>query len=275
VLPAKKSQRFCDRPCSIAYRRAQSNHQITDHCLNCQATLSHKPFNKFCSQSCAATYNNSRRDSQVRVKQRATLMSTLERQGLVRTDEKEIYKVACSFKFNIFQYPEIPGYNMLLEQGVFNSRTKKHGVVRDHIVSKEFGWRNQVPPEIISHPANCQFISNEDNIKKSANCDMSLEELLVRIKIWEETHTLPPLDQLPEGRPSKKSPSATNLNQEVPRGSVFQWILENKTTHERVEVTHIVHWLKRNRYSTSAVYGPNAKWTIVKKINLKTKERLI
>jgi hypothetical protein len=264
----KKGQRFCNAQCVLALRRLQSSRPKQPRCVNCNTNLSNKPFNKFCSKSCAATYNNKTRDQKIRVKQRATLMTTLASQGLVRTDEKEIYKAACSFKFKPYQYHNIAGYNLLLENGVFNPQTNKDGVVRDHIVSKEFGWRNQISPEIISHPANCQFISNTDNSKKGADCDLSLEELLLRIKNWDKEIQC---DQVSKSRSPVKVKALLPARQQ----GVYKWKLQHKTTLEIVEVTQIVKWLKERGENNAVVYGKNPQWTILEKINLKTQKRLL
>lgn len=98
------------------------------------------------------------------------------------TDEKQIYYKACNFRFNPYEYKNIPGYELLLERGIYHSVKNPNGVCRDHMISKEFGYRNNICPEIISHPANCQFLDNIDNIKKGSGCCLTLDELKERIK---------------------------------------------------------------------------------------------
>jgi len=195
-------------------------------------------------------------------------MTTLASQGLTRTDEKEVYKAACSFKFKPYEYQNIAGYNLLLEKGIFNPQTNKEGVVRDHIVSKEFGWRNQISPEIISHPANCQFISNTDNSKKGADCDFSLEELLLRIKNWDQELQCFEVD---------KSNATVKVKRLFPshQQGIYKWKLQHKTTMEIVEVTQMVKWLKARGENNEVVYGQNPKWVILEKYDLRTGVRLI
>lgn len=58
------------------------------------------------------------------------------------------------------------------------------GVVRDHIYSIDRGFRENVDPSLISHPANCRFISHKENASKSKRCDLTLTELQERIDNW-------------------------------------------------------------------------------------------
>ena len=52
----------------------------------------------------------------------------------------------------------------------------------DHIISLEFGFHNNIPPEHIGHICNLRFIPARDNIIKSGKCDMSYDELVEKIK---------------------------------------------------------------------------------------------
>lgn len=101
-----------------------------------------------------------------------------------KTSEKALYKDQCQFQFNPYQYKNILGYNLLLSNGLFHPINRPNGMCRDHIISIEYGWRNKIPPSIISHPANCQFLTNVDNIKKGSGCSFSLKQLMERITPW-------------------------------------------------------------------------------------------
>jgi hypothetical protein len=97
------------------------------------------------------------------------------------TDEKKLYYKNCEFKFNSYKQTNIPGYNLLLEYGFYNSVKNKNGVCRDHIISKDFGYKNNIDPELISHPANCQYLRHTDNVRKSNACGLTIDELIERI----------------------------------------------------------------------------------------------
>lgn len=81
--------------------------------------------------------------------------------------------------------------NLLKDIGVFNCKTNKNGIVRDHMYSRHTGFNNNVFPEILRHPCNCQLLTNKDNVRKalsnSVNSDaITLEELFERITIYKK-----------------------------------------------------------------------------------------
>jgi hypothetical protein len=106
--------------------------------------------------------------------------------GRTLTDEKEIYWKSCAFNFDVFQYPKIPGYELLFEHKWFHSVNNPNGLNRDHMISKEYGWRNNIDSSIISHPANCHIIFAKENFSKNTSCSITIEDLLERIKYWND-----------------------------------------------------------------------------------------
>lgn len=126
------------------------------------------------------------------------------------TDEKQIYKKQCDFKFDPFSIPEIPGYALLQKFGVYHPINNPNGVCRDHMVSIEFGWRNKIDPILISHPMNCQFITNIENISKGSKSCIDIETLLDRIKNSRYEIIENMSISLPKTRSHKQKISATN-----------------------------------------------------------------
>jgi len=59
----------------------------------------------------------------------------------------------------------------------------------DHLFSKSDGFRYQVDPAVVSHPANLRIISGSANSSKNFRSDISLQVLAERIEVWERTHT--------------------------------------------------------------------------------------
>jgi predicted nucleic acid-binding Zn ribbon protein len=116
---------------------------------------------------------------------RDAVINTKKQLGINITDEKKLYYQACAFKISKKEMKKIPGFDLLLKLGVYNKHTNKNGVVRDHIISKAEGYVMGYDPRHISHPANCRFISYTDNLTKSSASDITYEQLLERIKQWE------------------------------------------------------------------------------------------
>ena len=63
-----------------------------------------------------------------------------------------------------------------------NLKRAMHHYNLDHIVSIDFGFRNNIPVEIIAHPVNLRIISEHDNFSKGARSDMTIDELYRRIE---------------------------------------------------------------------------------------------
>lgn len=63
-----------------------------------------------------------------------------------------------------------------------------NGISRDHIISINYGFKNNIDYKIISHPANCQLLRHSENSKKYTKCDLTLKELLNKIKKWNKKY---------------------------------------------------------------------------------------
>jgi len=62
-------------------------------------------------------------------------------------------------------------------------------VSKDHIYSVKDGFINNISPDIIKHPANCQLLKHTDNNIKKTKSEITIEELLMKIKIWSYSST--------------------------------------------------------------------------------------
>lgn len=74
--------------------------------------------------------------------------------------------------------------SLLRTNGVFNPITNTNGCVRDHMFGRREGFRLNVPPILLRHPANCQILLNSENVKKARTNDVSqsLEDLIQAIQ---------------------------------------------------------------------------------------------
>jgi len=201
-----------------------------NNCLQCGKETTN---NKFCSNSCAATYNNSRklpRSAESRKKtsdktkgiyrgKPASIKEKLKDQVVgpytrvylctckfsgikwysttVKTvfpDLKNSYKeyqYSCRFNFAISDYPSwFAGASALItKHGWYASSSKTHpgisnpdGVSRDHRISVNFGFINNIDPSIIRHPANCRLMQHKENSSKGTSTEITLAELLLDIQ---------------------------------------------------------------------------------------------
>jgi hypothetical protein len=77
----------------------------------------------------------------------------------------------------------------LKEHGVFNSKLNRHGVVRDHKFSRKHGFIQQVFPEILRHPCNCQALTVGENSSKREKSSLTLEQLFSSIENYDKDWT--------------------------------------------------------------------------------------
>lgn len=59
----------------------------------------------------------------------------------------------------------------------------------DHMFSKSDGFRHQVDPAVVTHPANLRIISGSANSSKNFRSLITLQVLKEQIEVWEQTHT--------------------------------------------------------------------------------------
>jgi len=52
-------------------------------------------------------------------------------------------------------------------------------------VSIIYGFNNNINPNLISHPANCEIITQSNNSSKREKCSITVEELKEQIKEWD------------------------------------------------------------------------------------------
>lgn len=97
------------------------------------------------------------------------------------------YRHACSFSFNVWDYPSEFDLGLIYKHGWYKAKNRGdnlNGISRDHRISVKFGWENGIDSKIISHPANCQLMQHNDNISKHKKCSVLLEQLKRNIDNW-------------------------------------------------------------------------------------------
>lgn len=109
--------------------------------------------------------------------------------------EYEVYYRKCLFEFSLNEYPNEFDFKLIEKYGWYSPTNKKNnisGVSRDHIYSINEGYRNNIPPEIIKHPANCQLLVHSKNISKNKKSEITLDELKNKINEWNNRYNTRP-----------------------------------------------------------------------------------
>jgi len=194
----QKDKYFCSRSCSntrtlteetknkisakltgnISNKNHKRRSQITFelNCLECGSVFYKSRKNKFCSKSCASKYTSRNR------------YKDLDKSSL------SYYRAQCGFKFNLKDYPEEFDFYLIEQFGWYKAKNRGdnlNGVSRDHIVSVRFGYDNNVDPYLMSHPANCQLLQHGKNVSKGKKSNLSLDELIEKVRVWNLKYNLP------------------------------------------------------------------------------------
>lgn len=101
------------------------------------------------------------------------------------------YKADAKFNFNLADYPNEFDFKLIEQYGWYKAKNNGNnlgGVSRDHILSINEGFKKNIDPKIISHPANCQLMRHCDNISKNKKSNITIEDLLKKIQDWEEKY---------------------------------------------------------------------------------------
>lgn len=188
----KKEKYFCSRGCANSHTITDDQKkkvsskltgkiyanpvEVTIECVVCKRPFTYikhytKKDKKVCSSACA---NRKRGESQ-----------RLQRPALIN------YRADCAFKFNLNDYPKEFDFSLINEHGWYKPKNRGDnltGVSRDHMVSVRYGFNNNIPSEHLAHPANCRLLQHGKNVSKGIKNSITYEELLIRIKQWDEKY---------------------------------------------------------------------------------------
>lgn len=151
------------------HERELNNKTYIKPCANCNVDMRltyHNYKKKFCSVEC-------RRQQYKKSKYDDTLLN---------------YRANCAFKFSLNSYPDEFDFSLIETHGWYKAKNhgdNLHGVSRDHMLSVRYGFDNDIDPMIVSHPANCRLMIHNENVSKGTSCEITLDELLNRIKDWD------------------------------------------------------------------------------------------
>lgn len=194
-----------------------ARHERAKPCAQCGKLIMS---GKFCSTSCSAIFNNKLRTPESRIKSGITLLTNKKKLGwepklktklpspvksrtcvvcgkidtttrrfqsdkCMFCNDSLTYRESCKFTFNLKDYPAEFNLALLTEHGMFNPKNNQSGVSRDHRLSVSYGKTNRIDPKIISHPANCQLMTQTENKKKQHHSSITVDELLRHIAAWD------------------------------------------------------------------------------------------
>lgn len=113
----------------------------------------------------------------------------------IKYSEYELYKKSCLFTHNIYEFPDEYDLDLILKYGWYKVTKNKEennlkGVSRDHIYSISEGFKNNIDPNIIKHPANCRLIRHNENQSKGFKCSIIIEELIQKIEEWNKRYNI-------------------------------------------------------------------------------------
>lgn len=197
-----------------------SYYQNPKLCLFCEEPLCYEQHKvkQYCNSSCSAKRNNVSRVLSIYKMKKARIAKPCWKNSVVGSYTKIIknvcmhcnltafsykrkkYCVSCdhlysdgarhiySFKFNIFEYSDIFDLDLLSSRGFYNNKPGKenlHGLVRDHKLSINDAIKNNYNSYYISHPLNCELMSQSDNAKKRSRSSITFEELKKLVDSWD------------------------------------------------------------------------------------------
>lgn len=196
-------RKFCSSSCSACYNnkwraaRTEESRLRTSAAVRKSLGISAGLYTRIYSlkcQVCERVYYHPSRNSSVCSKTCQNQLESHRRLGrpnpkskysgkVISRQEYHYYCTLAEFNLRAEDIPKIRNYDLLLHCGMW-SLEKKAGAVRDHIFSRKDGWINGINPQIISHPANCQFLTLGDNSRKADKSWITYEQLLERIERW-------------------------------------------------------------------------------------------
>jgi hypothetical protein len=104
----------------------------------------------------------------------------------VSDEDKDDYEIYVEHSAWIKPMWDLADCALLETVGIFNSKNNRNGLVRDHMLSRKYGFDNGIFPEIIRHPANCQIITHSENSSKREKSCLTFIELCDKIEKYKE-----------------------------------------------------------------------------------------
>jgi len=160
------NKKFCSKHC-----QNKLNKEKISECFNCNNLTNNK---KFCCKQCQSDY-----------------YITSNKDNIKKL--YNLYKNSAKFNFNLSDYESEFDFLLIKKYGWYspsNIKNNLNGVSRDHMLSVKEGFELEIDPKLLAHPANCKLMRHKDNALKSKSSSITYEELLERIKYFNEKYNL-------------------------------------------------------------------------------------
>lgn len=100
------------------------------------------------------------------------------------------YRAKASFSFTSKQYPHLFSDPQIKQYGWYRRKWPyPKAMVFDHLYRIIDGFNNNIPPEILSHPANAELVNMEENRRRQNRSSITINDLYERIKIFDKIYT--------------------------------------------------------------------------------------
>lgn len=180
----KKEKYFCSLSCANSKSKSQEEKNKISNSVKKYYEINNIKELKFC-KNCNIIINTKYVCCSLQCKDQLRLKKVLQ------YDDFKLYKYYSKFKFNLRDYPNEFDFKLIEKYGWYkakNNGDNQNGISRDHIVSSKYAFENNIPTWIISHPANCKLMRHKDNMLKNIKSDLTLDELLEKITIWNKKY---------------------------------------------------------------------------------------
>lgn len=194
-----KNVSFCNHSCSAEYsnkRRSGYEYNLTENGLNSiinsnknrSGNVSGEYYkNPKCCLNCGKIIEYSKRNN-------GNCSWKCRKEYYTKNKEEyQVYYELSKFKFNLRDFNEEFDFSLIERYGWYkakNNGDNVDGVSRDHMFSVKEGFRRLINPLLLAHPANCELIINRQNQSKCDSCSLTIEELLEKIKKFENKYGL-------------------------------------------------------------------------------------
>ncbi len=186
----KKYKQTCSDKCAKQLTVKNTNKEIRNNNIKKtfltreSKTISKEPLIKIC-EYCGKEFTTYKK------LQKCCCISCASHNRYKINDTQKLYKKLCAFNFALNSYPNEFDFDLINQYGWYKAKNhgdNPNGVSRDHCYSIDEGFKNLVDPYIISHPANCILIQQRKNASKHTKSNISIEDLIEKIKQWNEKY---------------------------------------------------------------------------------------